>query len=222
MLIGLPGFPLPSLPLCTLCVSVRVFACAWADPLTLPPAYFPTCSNLIQPVNPWLGDGWAMYTEYFQWSPEHNSNSDQESVEAGQTLQGSLVYMPNSDAYLLNQTILETGVSSHQIVKCQSGKKYTVPYVVYEKTWPCRDYPDDGQVTFYDITAECDNKDCTDAIQWSSKVKDANCDMKANIISSTSISITWDTSKASNYDNHTRAELFAMNAQGWAKNFVDK
>ncbi len=163
-----------------------------------------------------------MYTEYFQWSPEHNSNSDQESVEAGQTLQGSLVYMPNSDAYLLNQTILETGVSSHQIVKCQSGKKYTVPYVVYEKTWPCRDYPDDGQVTFYDITAECDNKDCTDAIQWSSKVKDANCDMKANIISSTSISITWDTSKASNYDNHTRAELFAMNAQGWAKNFEDK
>ena len=93
---------------------------------------------------------------------------------------------------------------------------------MYEKTWPCRDYPDDGQVTFYDITAECDNKDCTDAIQWSSKVKDANCDMKANIISSTSISITWDTSKASNYDNHTRAELFAMNAQGWAKNFEDK
>jgi hypothetical protein len=23
--------------------------------------------NLIQPVNPWGGDSWSMYTEYFQW-----------------------------------------------------------------------------------------------------------------------------------------------------------
>jgi hypothetical protein len=91
--------------------------------------------------------------------------------------------------------------------------------LLFLQTWPCRDYPDDGKVTFYDIAAECDNKDCTDAIQWSSEVKDPNCDMKANIISSKSISITWDTSKASKYDNHTRAELFAMNAHGWAKNF---
>ena len=44
--------------------------------------------NLIQPVNPWVGRGWAMYTEYFQWSPEDNSNSEQNDVEAGQTLQG--------------------------------------------------------------------------------------------------------------------------------------
>eukprot|EP01052_Picozoa_sp_SAG31_P059281 SAG31_NODE_18601_length_630_cov_0.772128_1_plen_36_part_10 len=29
--------------------------------------------NLIQPVNPWTGRSWSAYTEYFQWSPEHNS-----------------------------------------------------------------------------------------------------------------------------------------------------
>ena len=36
--------------------------------------------NLIQPVNPWSGSSWAMYTEYYQWSPTHNSNSKQVSV----------------------------------------------------------------------------------------------------------------------------------------------
>jgi len=46
--------------------------------------------NLIQPVNPWGGSSWSMYTEYFQWSPEHNSNSPQEPVSAGQTLHGAL------------------------------------------------------------------------------------------------------------------------------------
>ena len=42
--------------------------------------------NLVQPVNPWSGSSWSMYTEYFQWSPVHNSNSPQRDVEAGQTI----------------------------------------------------------------------------------------------------------------------------------------
>merc|ERR1711990_37757 len=50
--------------------------------------------NLIQPVNPWqggiFGGHWSMYTEYFQWSPTHNSNSPSKNVEAGRTLKGSL------------------------------------------------------------------------------------------------------------------------------------
>jgi len=44
--------------------------------------------------------------------------------------------------------------------------------------------------------------------------------MKANILSTTSISITWDTEIASKYDNYTRDELFALNSRngGWASN----
>jgi hypothetical protein len=91
-----------------------------------------------------------------------------------------------------------------------------VPYVVYEKEFPCKDYPSDGVVTFTNITAECDGKDCTKDIEWSPMVKGANCNMKANIISPTEISITWDTSAASRVDNFTRAELFDLNYNGWA------
>ena len=49
----------------------------------------------------------------------------------------------------------------------------------------------DGVVTFKDIYAECDGVECTNDIQWESKVKDPNCNMK-NIIDPTTISITWD------------------------------
>ena len=175
--------------------------------------------NLIQPVNPWGGSSWSMYTEYYQWSPTHNSNSRSYSVEAGQTLRGSLEYDNATDSYTLSQTILETGKVSSQVVECQSGKKYVLPYVVYEKTFPCADYPPDEEVLFYDISAECDGgADCTDELVWETAVKDANCDMAAHVLSSTSISITWNTSAASRYDGVPYDEIRLLNSQhGWAK-----
>jgi hypothetical protein len=54
-------------------------------------------------VNPWGGSSWTAYTEYFQWQPEHNSNSRQVGVKAGQTLVGSLEFLPLRDAYNLTQ-----------------------------------------------------------------------------------------------------------------------
>jgi len=173
--------------------------------------------NLVQPVNPWTGSSWAMYTEYFQWSPEANSNSKQQDVKAGQTLHGSLVYSAGGDSYTLTQTVVETGATSSQVVKCQSGKKYTVPYIVYEKTTKCKNYPPDEKVTFFDIVAECDGADCTNDIKWEAKVKDANCEMKAVITSNTEISITWSNSAASRFDNMTAGQIYDINNHGWAR-----
>mmetsp|Transcript_10948 Transcript_10948/g.23921 ORF Transcript_10948/g.23921 Transcript_10948/m.23921 type:complete len:255 (-) Transcript_10948:141-905(-) len=181
--------------------------------------------NLIQPVNPWEGSNWGMYTEYYQWSPTHNSNSPDHSVEPGQTLQGTMEYDASSDSYTLTQKIVETGVTSSQVVKCQSGKKYTVPYVVYEKTWPCKNYPSDGVVTFQDIVVECDGKDCTSSVDWAAKIKDDNCNMAAHVDKGNNkISITWDTSMESKYDNFTNTELVEMNSRGsgWGARFASR
>ncbi len=43
-----------------------------------------------------------------QWSDGYNSNSDAYNVNAGQTLQGELVYEPSIDSYNLTQLIVET------------------------------------------------------------------------------------------------------------------
>ena len=176
--------------------------------------------NLIQPVNPWTGSAWNYYTEYYQWKPTHNSNSKSYPAKGGQTLHGSLIYDSGSDSYFLNQTLLETGVSSTQTVPCQDGKRYRLPYVVYEKTFPCSTYPPDGIVTFKDIYAECDGTDCTADIKWEAKVKDPNCDMKANIIDANTISITWDPHAKSKYDLMKPGSLILKNAHGWAKKFI--
>ena len=157
----------------------------------------------------------------FQWSPTRNSNSRQHSVEAGQTLFGSIEYLEDSDSYNLTQTIVETGVTSQQVIKCQNGKKYTVPYVVFEKTFACGDYPPDEQVVFRDIVVECDGEDCTDDVKWSAKVKDANCNMAAHIVSQKEIKLTWDTSSESRFDNMTREDVVMLNYHGWARNVVD-
>ena len=175
--------------------------------------------NLIQPVNPWTGSEWTYYTEYFQWKPTHNSNSKSYPAKGGQTLHGSLIYDAGTDAYFLNQTLLETGESSTQTVPCQDGKKYTLPYIVYEKTFPCSHYPPDGIVIFKDIYAECDGSDCTNDIKWEAKVKDPNCDMKANIIDANTISITWDVNAKSVHDNKRWNELVFLNSHGWAKDY---
>ena len=176
--------------------------------------------NLIQPVNPWSGSAWSMYTEYYQWSPTHNSNSRSYPVQAGQTLHGKMTYDASTDSYTLSQTIVETGQVSSQVVACQSGKKYTIPYVVYEKTFPCADYPPDEVVTFYDVIVECDGQDCTSDVRWEAKVEDANCDMAAHISqnsTNTEISITWDTSASSKYDSVPIEQLLQMNANRGSK-----
>ena len=36
------------------------------------------------------------------------------------------------------------------------------------------------------------------------------------------ISITWDTSATSKYDNHTASQLTALNARGWGARFAEK
>ena len=81
--------------------------------------------------------------------------------------------------------------------------------------WICKSI-----TTFTNIVAECDGKPCTEQIEWSAKVKDANCGMQAHIDNATQIRITWDTNGVSEYDNMTRAELFEMNQKsgvGWSK-----
>lgn len=183
--------------------------------------------NLVQPVNPWGGSSWSMYTEYYQWSPSHNSNSRSHSVQPGQTLHGTVEYETSSDSYLLTQEIVETGVTSSQTVKCQNGKKYVIPYVVYEKEWSCRNYPPDNKVTFRNIIVECDGMDCTQQVTWQAKVKDPNCNMQAHVdkgskaTSENEISITWNTGLESRFDNFTDAELIAHNAGGWGASYAE-
>lgn len=157
--------------------------------LTLPRSDTGNNLNLIQPVNPWMGNQWSAYTEWFQWQPERNSNSDSFSVNPGEVLHGVMEFINGTDSYKVSQTSITTGRSSSQIVKVLPRQDYSILYIVYEKLWDCDQYPAEGIVTFFDLYVEMDNKPVQP--QWTAAVKDSNCDMTAHVINATTVSITW-------------------------------
>jgi hypothetical protein len=151
--------------------------------------------NLLQPVNPWMGTSWAMYTEYYQWSPSYNQNSQSHQVNAGDILHGTVTFNgEDQQSYTLTQTDLTTGKTSQQTIPVQKKngvhKNYTVQYVVYEKVAQCYQYPPDNQVTFYDIAVFCNGVPYTP--QWTTGVVDEVCNFQAHVVSPSQIQITWD------------------------------
>jgi len=153
--------------------------------------------NLIQPVNPWVGDSWEIYNEYFQWSPENNYNSDSTTVQPGDVLFGSVTYIPENNTYTIYHSDMTRGwsvTSSIDIQQDNSGnyKNYTIAYVVYEKDADCNQYPPDGSVTFYDIRIDYDGQTVTP--QWTTSYVDDVCNNRAKVVDPQTIQITWDTS----------------------------
>jgi hypothetical protein len=153
--------------------------------------------NLLQPVNPWFGSSWSFYTEYYQWSPENNIDSNQYSTSTGNQLQGSITFNGvNQQTYTVTQTDSTQGQSSSMSIPVQQDwqgqyKNYSVLYVVFEKVASCGDYPPDQKVTFKNIYVECDGQQIQPS--WTTSAVDEVCDFTAVVDSATQISITWNT-----------------------------
>jgi len=149
--------------------------------------------NLIQPVNPWLGDSWSIYNEYYQWSPTYNYNSDMHVVRPGDQLFGSVTFNPANQSYTVYHSDLTDGWSVTSVIAVQQKgntyKNYTMAYFVYEKVNDCNSYPPDGSVTFSDILMQFDDHTVTPS--WKTGVVDEVCDFTAHVVDSATIQITW-------------------------------
>lgn len=153
--------------------------------------------NLFQPVNPWVGNSWEIYNEYFQWQPTHNQNSNAHTVQPGDILYGKVTYDEKTNSYTAVHTDLTDGWSVSTTIPVQQdqngqSKNYTILYFVFEKEWPCDMYPTDNKVVFYDIKVEYDNKPVKPT--WTTSYVDDNCNNRAKILNETAIQITWDSS----------------------------
>uniref|UniRef100_A0A7S1Q0B7 Uncharacterized protein n=1 Tax=Neobodo designis TaxID=312471 RepID=A0A7S1Q0B7_NEODS len=162
--------------------------------------------NLLQPVNPWFGNSWNFYTEYFQWSPTHNVDSTSYPTSTGNTLHGEIIFNGvNEQSYTVRQTDQTQGQSSQMTIPVQRDvwgnyKNYTVLYVVFEKIAQCNEYPPDEIVTFKDINVYCDGELITP--QWTTAVVDEVCDFTAHVINPHEISITWNTQSSKRPAKH--------------------
>eukprot|EP00475_Leptophrys_vorax_P017552 TRINITY_DN2418_c0_g1_i1.p1 TRINITY_DN2418_c0_g1~~TRINITY_DN2418_c0_g1_i1.p1 ORF type:complete len:275 (+),score=69.42 TRINITY_DN2418_c0_g1_i1:108-932(+) len=155
--------------------------------------------NLIQPVNPWVGDHWEIYNEYFQWSPENNINSDSHTVQPGDILFGSVKFNEGAQTYTVYHSDLNDSWSVSTDIPVQqtySGdyKNFTIAYVVFEKDAYCSQYPPDNEVTFFDIEIQYDG--VTVEPQWKTDIVDDVCENRAHVVDSKTIKFTWNSNAA--------------------------
>jgi hypothetical protein len=153
--------------------------------------------NLLQPVNPWTGNQWEIYNEYYQWEPTHNENSASHVTQPGNVLYGSITLNATSNSYMLYHKDETSGWSVNMSVPIQQKngvyKNYTIIYFVYEKVTSCGNYPPDGVVDFYNISVQYEGKDATQQVKWSTAYVENVCNNRAHVIDPTHIQITWDT-----------------------------
>eukprot|EP00483_Globobulimina_turgida_P007021 UN07035 len=152
--------------------------------------------NLIQPVNPWTGNQWEIYNEYFQWKPTHNENSRSHRVYPGDLIYGSVTFDAANQAYKMYHADLTTGHewSVNTTIGVQKEgtnyKKYTMTYFVFEKVCSrCNDYPPDDIVTFTNTTVQWAGK--TLQPKWTTAYVDNVCNNRAHVVDEQTITITW-------------------------------
>lgn len=153
--------------------------------------------NLLQPVNPWLGDHWEAYNEYYQWSPEYNFDSDSTSVTSGDKLHGEIQLNSDGQGYTVRNFDITSGWSVNSSVPIQANsdgslKTFTIAYVVFEKVADCSEYPPDGKVVFDNLRLVCSGKLASP--EWTTGFVEDVCNNRARIVSPSTIVISWDTS----------------------------
>jgi hypothetical protein len=108
--------------------------------------------NLIQPVNPWVGNGWSQYIEYYQWEPTYNYDSNMNPANPGDVLHGVVTFNPANQSYTIVHTNLNSGWSVEANIDVQKKrgggyKNYTIVYIVFEKPAACNQYPPEASTT---------------------------------------------------------------------------
>ena len=99
--------------------------------------------NLIQPVNVWDNSGradWIVMNEYFQWHPEHDSQSRTVSTSSGDTIYARITYDgPTKNSYLMHVENMRTNDYVETTIDIQTEankpKSYTIAYFVFEHPW---------------------------------------------------------------------------------------
>lgn len=147
--------------------------------------------NLIQPILKWLGNGWYIFNEYYEWDTGHDYQSPRGRVKAGQTIFASIQYQSRNNSYLMFITCNETGWKRWDSIKVErSSITYCDVYAVVEhQPNRCSQYPADGKIIFTDFHITVSDKAITP--KWSAHQYKPKCDCKAEVLSSSSVEFTW-------------------------------
>jgi len=151
-------------------------------------------ADLIQPILAWgyPDPSYTIFNGYYQWDDGYWWYSDQGNVVPGQTVFASVQYQ-SDNSYNMYIECKETGWSVTSNIPVETGKVYTDAYFVMEhQPDDCSQLPNDGIITFTDIHIELNHQPVTP--KWQALQFQPACNSLAHVISSSSVSFTWDTS----------------------------
>jgi len=151
--------------------------------------------QLIQPILAYgyTGEQYSIFNGYYDWNSGNFWASNTDTVTPGQTVTASVWYVQSSDSYNMYIGCVETGWSVTSNIPA-NGLTFTDTYFVVEhQPDTCAEYPANGNCVFYDIYIEIAGKQITP--QWQTVEYQDACNCQGQVVSSSSIEFTWQTSQ---------------------------
>jgi hypothetical protein len=147
------------------------------------------------PVSQW-GDGspeFTIFNGYFQWDNSDWVQSAGTTVHPGDTVFGSVTYLPSEDAYNCHIASVTSRWSVTTKIAVEKGKgNYTDVYFVTEhQPSNCAQLPANGGVVFTNINIAWDN--VLTQPTWKAAQFKPVCNCQAVVVSPSSVKFTWNT-----------------------------
>lgn len=148
---------------------------------------------LVQPILKWLGNGWYIFHEIFDWTDRHDQQGPKTRVEPGDSIFASLTYRSKSNSYDMFMTSAKLGKEltyNYKIEKKQTKVESRAFFVLEHQPFSCRELPSNGEITFTDINLQVDGGHVENA-KWVAKQESPKCGSKTTVVDSKTVRISW-------------------------------
>ena len=153
---------------------------------------------LIQPILAYGYEGseYTMFNGCFDWTDgSWHTSEEKYTVQPGDLITSSVTYKDDNSYDMMISSNGKSITTNYKIESAQTGNESTAYFVLEHQPDHCSAYPADGKMTFSDIYMEVDGVEVKDA-KWAAKQERPMCDSKAVVVDASTISFTWDPTKA--------------------------
>jgi hypothetical protein len=155
---------------------------------------------LVQPIMAkWIGGGFKMFEEIYDWTDKHDSASTHEEVQPGELISASVTYRSDDNSYDMNMTASPSGKVSnynYKLLEKQTATESVAYFVLEHQPVTCGQLPANGIVSWRNIRVEV-NGALVEGAKWEAAQEIPACGSEATVLDSTSIDLTWDATQGS-------------------------
>ena len=149
---------------------------------------------LVQPIMAkWLGDGYYMFQEVFDWTDGNDVQSTHIRVQPGETLHAEIEFEERSRSYAMSMTSSTSGhksTYSYSLLPQQRATESVAYFVLEHQPTFCTELPPSNSVRWTDVAVEV-NGSPVRAAKFMDQEEEPKCGAKAVVVNATTIDIVW-------------------------------